>query len=198
MPFETIAVLTAVALLLYAGYGVLWTFFNVYLDAGLHVPTSIIGVLMAVGTLLSGMLALAAPLAMARWGTGVAIVIGFIGMTVALLALALVPHWIAAGVGYVGYLSTMALVEPTLALFGQEAVNRGWRPTMSAALAMAQGASMGAFALGGGYAITALGYQSPYWIAAGLTAAGAVVFWAAFVRGSRQAGRPVDGMTQSV
>jgi predicted MFS family arabinose efflux permease len=185
LPLAVIATLTLAALLLYAGYGVLWTFFNVYLDAGLHVSVSLIGAVMAVGTLLPGMVALAAPLAMARWGKKRTVLLGYVGMALSLLPLALVPHWVAAGIGYVGYLSLMALVEAALTVFAQEAVAPAWRPTVSGALLMAQGASMAALALGAGYTMAALGYQSPYWIAAGLTAAGAVLFWAIFFRRPR-------------
>jgi MFS family permease len=197
LPLAAIATLTLATLLLFAGYGVLWTFFNVYLDAGLHLPTGLIGGVMALGNLLPGMVGLAAPLAMARWGKGHTVLVGYVGMTLSLLPLALVPNWVAAGIGYVGFLCLMALMQPALTVFGQEAVAPGWRPTMSGALLLAQGASMAALALGGGYAISALGYRSPYWIAAGLTAAGAVVFWAIFLRTRKgKSARTVDAASE--
>jgi predicted MFS family arabinose efflux permease len=183
LPLSVIATLTASSLLLYTGYGVLWTFFNVYLDAGLGASSGLIGALMAVGNLLPGVATLAAPLAMARWGKKPTVLMGYVGMAASLLPLALVPHWVAAGVGYVGYLSLMALMQPALTVFGQEIVAPGWRPTMSGALMLAQGAGSALLAIVGGYAITALGFQSPYWIAAGLTGVGALVFWLAFQRG---------------
>ena len=180
LPLAVIALLAVAALLMNAGFGVLWTFFTVYLDADLHAPAGLIGALLAAGNLLPGVATLAAPLAMARWGKARTVLLGYLGMALSLLPLALVPHWAAAGIGYVGYLSVKAMMEPALNVFGQEAVAPGWGPAVSGALVLAQGVSSAALAIGGGYAMEALGYRSPYWIAAGLTAAGAVIFWAYF------------------
>ena len=88
-----------VVLLQVAGEGAARTFFNVYLDAGLHVPTAQIGVLSAAGQLLAVPAALAAPLLMARWGKERTFVLGSLGMTLSLLPLALIFHWGAAGLG---------------------------------------------------------------------------------------------------
>ena len=51
---------------------------------------------------------------------------------------------------------------------------------MSGAVNMAFGLSFSAMALGGGYLIGALGYRSLFLTGAGLTAAGALLFWAYF------------------
>lgn len=62
-PYRMMVVLGVVILLTGMGEGAARTFFNVYLDAGLHTPTASIGVLAAVGQLLAAPAALAMPLA---------------------------------------------------------------------------------------------------------------------------------------
>jgi MFS family permease len=181
-PLVIIGIMALVYLLRSAGEGVMLTFFNVYLDDGMQVSTALIGVVMASGQLLSIPTALAVPLLIARLGKGRTIVLGLWGMALGLLPAALIPHWIAAGIGFASFSATLSIINSTFYVFSQEAVSPGWRPAMSGALTTAQGASLSALALGGGYAITAVGYRSPILIAAGLTMAGALVFWLVYPR----------------
>jgi len=59
-----------------------------------------------------------------------------------------------------------------------ELVSPGWRAVVNGASNMALGSSMSAISLGGGYIVTALGYRSLFLTGAGVTAAGALLFWA--------------------
>jgi hypothetical protein len=70
---------------------------------------------------------------------------------------------------------------------------------MSAALMMGAGSSISAMALGGGYAIAALGYRSLFLTGAGLTAAGGFLFWASFrlPRGELARKPPLDAEKSS-
>ena len=185
LPIVVIALMALTYLLRSAGEGAVMTFFNVYMDAGRHVSTAIVGTVMALGRLLCVPASLAAPLAIARWGKGRTVVLGFCGMALGLLPVALVPHWVAAGLGFAGFYAMLSIISPAFFIYSQDAVSPGWRPAMSGATTMAQGVSMSGLALGGGYAITALGYRSPFLIAAVLSAAGALLFWACFLRGPR-------------
>ena len=65
-PLRLIAFLTLVRLLVVTGVGTLFIFFNVYMDAGLHISTVHIGVPSAIGRLLSIPTALIVPLLTAR------------------------------------------------------------------------------------------------------------------------------------
>ena len=182
LPFAPIAILALVYLLRSAGEAATITFFNVYLDAGLHVSTALVGTVMAVGQLLGVPAALAAPLAIARWGKAGTVGLGFLGMVLSLLPLALIPDWFVASLGLAGFNGMLSLISPAFLLLSQEAVSPGWRPAMSGAMTMGQGVSISALALGGGYAITAMGYRSPFSIAAALAVAGGLLFWACFLR----------------
>jgi len=179
-PYGLIAVMALAVLLQMAGSGSTQIFFNVYLDAGLRVTTAWIGVLWAVGQLLSVPAALAAPLLMTRWGKGRTYVLASLGVALSLLPLAFIPHWGAAGLGFMGVMGLALIASPAITVYHQEIVSPGWRAAMSGATTMAVGLSGAAMALGGGYLITALGYHSPFLTGAGLTAAGALLFWAYF------------------
>ena len=179
-PWGLIALLASFALLRVVGGGAVRTFFNVYMDAGLQAPTSLIGSLAATSRLLPMAAALAGPLLVARWGRVRTVVLGSAGMALAILPLALIRHWGAAGLGLMG-VSTMTLVTyPAFTVYHQEIVPAGRRATVSGAVATAESASSAAMVMAGGYIITALGYRAFFLIGAGLTAISALLFWAAF------------------
>ncbi len=179
-PFGLIAIMSLVMLLRVAGEGATRTFFNVYLDASLHVSTSLIGTLMASSQLLAGLAALTAPLLMARWGKSRTVVLGTIGMALSMLPLALIPHWEAAGLSFIGIFALASITGAAFTVYQQESVSPGWRTVISGAANMALGLSWSTMAFGGGYMITALGYRSLFLTGAGLTAGGALLFWAYF------------------
>jgi predicted MFS family arabinose efflux permease len=174
------ALLALIVLLQVGGEGVARIFFNVYLDAGLRVPTAQIGVLLAAGQLLAVPAALVTPLLVARWGLGRIFVASSLGMALSLLPLALVPHLLAAGFGLMGVLALAAIARPVITVFQMEIVSPAWRAAMSGAGLMAVGLGQAVVAISGGYIIVALGYRSLFLTGAGLTAAGALLFWACF------------------
>ena len=138
-PFSLIALMALVMLLRATGE---WTpniFFNVYMDAGLHAPTSLIGSLVAVGRLIGGVAALAMPFVVKRWGKERTIGLGTMGVALSLLVLVLIPYWGAAGIGFVGAMALVYLVNAAFNLYHQEIVSPGWRAVMSGATFMAMG-----------------------------------------------------------
>ena len=175
-PFGLIGLLAATYLLFGIGQSIPVTFFNVYLDDGLRVPTALVGTLWGAGQLLGGVASLAAPLLMARWGKRRTIVLGALGIAAGLLPLALIPHWIAAGLGHVGLSAITAITIASFTVFSQEAVAPGWRTTMAGAIGVTMGVNYVVTGLGGGYAITALGYRPLFGLTAVLPAAAALLF----------------------
>ncbi|MCL5999480.1 MAG: MFS transporter, partial [Chloroflexi bacterium] len=179
-PVGLIVLLALVILLQVAGEGVARTFFNVYLDAGLSVPTAQIGALAALGQLLAVPAALFAPVIMVRWRHARTYIVSTLGMALSLLPLALIPHWSAAGFGFMGTMMVAATARTVINIFGMEIVAPAWRTVIAGATSMAVGLSWAIMGLGGGYIITALGYPFLFGTGALLTAAGALVFWAYF------------------
>jgi predicted MFS family arabinose efflux permease len=179
-PYGLIAFLVVVQLLQAAGEGAGRTFFNVYLDVDLHSPTYQIGTLLAIGNLLAVPAALITPTAIGRWGDGRIFIWASLGTTLSLVPLALIPHWTAAGFGFVGMMALSSVWRPAFVLYRMRIVLPGWRAVMNGATNMALGLSYFTMSLGGGYVVTALGYPSLFLAGAGMTAVGALLFWAYF------------------
>ena len=175
-PLKLIAFLTLVRLLVVTGVGTLFTFFNVYMDAGLQISTVHIGVVSAVGRLLSIPTALIVPLLTVRWGSGRTAAWASLGTAFGMLPLIFIPHWGAAGLGYIGTIALTSIRYPAFLVYTMERVSPGWRGTMSGAGEMASGLSFSAMALGGGYIIEAFGYPSFFLTGASLTVVGTLSF----------------------
>jgi len=176
-PMGLIMFMALVMLLQLAGKSVTDTFFNVYLDVSLHLSPVWIGALSAVAQLLVVPIALVAPLILMQWGKGWMIIVGPLGMAFSLLLLALFPHWGVAGLGFMGVNALFAITTLAFTICSQELVSPEWRATMSGAMAMAMGLSRSTMAFGGGYLITTFGFSSLFLVGAGLTVAGAILFW---------------------
>ena len=177
-----IAVMAVVAIFQEAGDGAGRTFFNLYLDTELGTSTALIGVLTAIGQLLGAVAALSIPLFTARLGTYRTFVVGALGMAAGLLLIAFIPHWTAAGLGFIILLALSSVTRPTGTLYSMELVKPTWRAAMSGALIMAVGISWTIMALGGGVIIASAGYRSLYITGAVLTTIGALLFWFYFRR----------------
>ena len=177
LPIGMITFMALIIFLLVAGNSTAGIFFNLYLDDGLQLPTTRIGMLAALGQLLGGPVALLTPLAIIRWGKGRTITLGIYGLAVGLLPLAFAGHWAIAGFGFISVTALFSFVIPALTVCQQEIVPPQWRSTMAGAVSMATGLSRAAMALGGGHLITTYGYQSLFLTGASLAAIGATLFW---------------------
>ncbi len=179
-PYRLMILLSLVTLLQLAGEGATRTFFNVYLDAGLRVPTARIGMLAGAAQLLAVPAALATPTLARRLGNRDTVAAGSFGMAFSLLPLVFVPHVGAAGLGFIGMTAMASIRRPAISVYAMEIVPAAWRTAMSSATTTAVGVSWCLVALGGGYLITRLGYASFFLAAAGVTASGALLFLISF------------------
>ncbi len=180
VPYALIIILSVVVMLRFGAWAALTTFLNVYLDDALSASTVLIGLLAAAAQLAAVPAALAAPLAVERWGNGRVITLGSLAMGLVMLPLALVPHWSVAGLGYLGASIAYYLTTGPIRVYSQEIVSPAWRGTMSGALGLGAGLGRSAVALAGGFAIAALGYPSVFLAGAAMAVAGALLYWAYF------------------
>jgi MFS family permease len=188
LPLGLLLSLALAVFLLAVGAGAARSFYNVYLDDALRVPTSTIGILSAVGQLVAAVAALSVPALAARWGHPRVYTAASLGVAVCLLPLALIPHWAAAGLGYLGVMSLNAVTLPVINVYQMELVEARWRTTMSGVTSMANGLSWSAITFAGGYVIAALGYRTLFMVGVGVTVVGALFFGVCFGRQREQDG----------
>jgi Na+/melibiose symporter-like transporter len=185
-PLALIAILGLVGLLSVSGEGTARTFFNVYLDADLSISASRIGAFSAVAQLLALLAALSMPLVAARVGKGRTILLGYVARALSLLPMAILPHWLTAGGGFIGVATFAGLGRPAFIAFHQESVPPRWRSAMSGAATMAASIGFASAALGGGYLAAAIGYRGLFLVGSVVSLAGALVFWARFIVSGRR------------
>jgi MFS family permease len=180
-PYRLIFVLALLHFLSMAGQWIMRIFFNVYLDTELHASTALIGGLAAVSQLL-GVVALAAPLVLARWGNVRTISWGTLGSACAFLPLIFMSHWVGVGLGLMSMGILSNLIGPIFGLFSQEMVPQTWRTILSGAMVTALGVSIAVVAYGGGYVIITWGYPLLFLAGSGFSLAATLLFFAYFRR----------------
>ncbi|MEM7126039.1 MAG: MFS transporter [Chloroflexota bacterium] len=152
------------------------SFFNIYLDAELGVSTPRIGALTALSQVLAIPAALAAPALVNRLGKSATIVWGTAGIAVGLILMALIPHWITAGIGFLGVVGMRSMTRAVLNSYQMEIVALDWRSLTAGVVSTAMGLGYSIMAFGGGYLIVTMGYKGLFLTGAGLAVAGAVMF----------------------
>ena len=177
MPVLIIAMMGLVIMLRIASEGAQRTFFNVYLDEILAMPTAQIGLLAACGQLVGGFAALMSPYFARRWGLEPVIVWASFGMALSTVAFALVPHWAGAAVGYAGLVSFTYIQRPCSLRHTMEVVPARWRETAAGVANMVAGIGWGTMGFAGGFFVSIYGYQSFFLISAALTGISAVIFF---------------------
>ena len=177
-PLYLIGVLALIQLLQAAGESTARTFFNVYLDHGLHVPTHVIGILAATGQLAAVPAALVTPLLIARWRNGPTIIRAALGVACSLLPMALIQRLGAVSFGYTGVLVMATIWRTPVTVYRMEIVSPRWRALMSGASNMSLGVSYAAMGLGGAHIAQNAGYGSVFLVSAILTVLGTLLFWA--------------------
>jgi MFS family permease len=181
-----LALIALVRLLQVSGLAALTTFFNVYLDRELLLPTAQIGAIIACGRLLGVPAALATSALTARFGNRAVVIGASLGTALSILPIALIPHWGAAGLSFIGVIGLSWIRYAASTVYFLELVPPSRRATVSGVTEMAAGITFTALTFGGGYAIALIGYRSLFLAGAILTGLSALVFWRAF--GRRAAG----------
>jgi MFS family permease len=179
-----ILIVALIRVLQVAGVAATNTYFNVYLDAGLLLPTAQIGAIIAAGRLLGVPAALATPLLTARFGNKAVAIGATLGSALSMLPLALIPHWSAATLGFVGLVGLSWIRYAASMVIFLELVPPSRRALLSGVTEMAGGICFTLITFGGGYLIAGLGYRPLFLAAAAVTALSALVFWL-WVRGRR-------------
>ncbi len=177
----TIVLLSVVRFFQVSGIATTGTFFNVYMDTELAVPTAQIGLIAAVARLGAVFAALSTPLLITRFSAPNVVLLASAITTVSLLPLALVPHWGAAGIGFLGVTALASMRYPAFMLFSMTLVPPSWRGTLAGVGEFAGGISFALMALIGGYMIAASGFSALFLLGSSLTLVGTLLFYLWYV-----------------
>lgn len=165
-PLAMFATFAAIVVLLAAAEGTAQVFFNVYLDVALELATVQIGILIGMGRVVGIGGAILAPAVASRLGNGQTVALTSLAAAMALVPLALISHWAAAGVAFVVLNISMATLAPAQYLFMFSLVGERWRLAIASTSIAAGVAGFSLMALGGGYVIARFGYPSIFLLAA--------------------------------
>jgi Na+/melibiose symporter-like transporter len=153
-------------------------FTSAYLDREFGLPTSLIGTVASAGMALSILSALSGPRLARRRGSGNTMRIASLVLALFLLQMSLIPHWLAAGLGYIGMLALSAMWRPAYQVLQMELADPAWRSLMSGVGAMAMSAGFSSMSFGGGYVVGTVGeggYRAVFAIGIGLSLASATL-----------------------
>lgn len=165
-----------ISLLAAPGVAVARTFFNVYLDAELGISPPSIGWMIGLAQLLSVPAALVMPYVLAKTNHVQVFTYTTLGIALALLPMALIPRWEAAGLGYISVVVLVAVRRPAFAVFHQELVAPRWRSTMSAVTTSTALIGFAITSFGGGSLALSMGYTQLFLLGVVVTCISIVPF----------------------
>ncbi|MXV93934.1 MAG: MFS transporter [Chloroflexi bacterium] len=172
-----IAIMTIIRLFQVAGSATAMVYFNVYMDQQLLVATATIGSIAAIGRLTGVPTALLTPRLVRRWGE-VSVIIGSSLVTaLCLLPMALVEHWLAAALGYIGTLALTSIRYTAFVVYILDLVPKAQQSVMAGSGEMAAGLSFSMMALGGGLLLTLFAFRDLFLMGAVLSLLGTLLFW---------------------
>jgi len=176
-PFVSMVPMIVYVILRHSGWATCQAFCTPYMDVGLHLSASAIGLITSVGMLLAILAPLITPRLAARYSNGWTLTMSTLGISISLLPLALIPHWAAAGLARLSILVLSAIWLPAFQVFQMDMVDSEWRSLAYGAVSMAMGLGFGTTSLAGGYIIAAVGYRPLFLLGVGLSLAGAAFLW---------------------
>jgi predicted MFS family arabinose efflux permease len=170
-PLAVLLLLWAVVFVQTAAEGAVRSFFNVYLDSGLHMPVAQIGAVLGAGQLLALSGILVIPRLLGRLGTARALMLSAGLLGVALLPLAGLARPAVATVVFVVVMVLITMNGTGRSVFNQEIVPPRWRTISSATLTIGLAMGWAASAAAGGYVIRLAGFGGLFLLGAGLSLA---------------------------
>ena len=172
-----IVIMTVIRLFQVAGSATAMVYFNVYMDQQLAVSTALIGSMAAIGRLTGVPTALLTPALVQRWGNIRVILGSSLVATLCLLPMALVEHWLAASLGYIGAISMMAVRYTAFIVYILDLVPPKQQALMAGTGEAAAGMSFAMMALGGGFILSAFAFRDLFLLGTLISFIGTLLFW---------------------
>ena len=177
LPLLLITVIFLIRIMQVAGLGTTATFINVYLDTVLEVPTSRIGLLTSISRLIGVPAALLVPRLTDRYGNIATAIAGSFCAAIFILPVAIIPHWVAAGVGFILARMTTSIRFPSFQVYVMEMFEPRLQSLMAGVMGLAAGLSFATMAFFGGFVITRFGFPTLFLTGASITFLGTIILW---------------------
>jgi predicted MFS family arabinose efflux permease len=168
-------------------------FASAYMDREFGLPASLIGMVSSIGMLLAVLAALSGPRLARRRGSSYAMVVASSFLALNLAQMALVNHWLTAGVGTAIALALSALWVPAYQVQQMEMVGPRWRSLMAGAGAVGMSLGFGTVSFTGGHIIASMGFRPLLLVGAALALGSAVLI--TMLRRYGAAAAPVEAAT---
>ena len=175
--FMVIGVMTFIRLFQVAGTATAMVYFNVYMDQQLAVSTALIGAIAAAGRLTGVPTALLTPALIGRWGIVKVVLWGSLLTSLCLLPMALIEHWLAAAVGFIGTLALTSVRYASFVVYILDQVPKQQQAIMAGAGEMAAGLSFAIMALGGGLLLSLFAFRDLFLLGTVFSLTGTALFW---------------------
>lgn len=150
-------------------------FASAYMDLAFGLPAARIGIVLSAGMLLAVLAALSGPRLARRRGSSYAMIVASALLALSLVQMALVNHWLAAGVGTAIMSALAALWVPAYQVQQMEMVGPQWRSLVAGLGAVGMSLGFGTMSFSGGYIVTGLGYRPLFLIGAAMALGSAVL-----------------------
>ncbi len=171
-----IGIMTFIRLFQVAGTATVMVYFNVYMDQHLAVSTAMIGAIAAVGRLTGVPTALLTPALIDRWGIVKVILWSSLLTGLCLLPIALVEHWLAAAIGFIGTLALTSVRYASFVVYILDLAPRAQQSIMAGSGEMAAGLSFAIMALGGGLLLSLFAFRDLFLLGTLFSLVGTLTF----------------------
>lgn len=175
-PTPMLAGLAAVAFLCHSALAGGKAFYSAYLDRGLSMPTSTIGMISSAGLVLAVLGSLNSA-RLGRRSSGQMMVLTSLGLSGSLLLMSAMDHWLPVSVGTIGAFALPAMWMPAFQSLQMEICTPAGRATVVGICSTAMSLGFATMSLGGGRVARLMGYRSLFALAGLVAAASAALLW---------------------
>ena len=168
-----------------ASFASVRAFAPAYLDTVFQLPTSLIGAVASVGTLVAIGAALSTAQVARSRGSIFSMLVSTIAIALSILVMAVLPNWGMVAIGFIGATGMVSMWVASYQLVQMDLVAPEWRSMVAGAGSLAMSLGFGTMSLVGGRIVVAHGYRPLYLVSAGLAFAGALLIVGIFRRITR-------------
>jgi len=148
-----------------------------YMDREFLLPTFAVGAISSVGMALAVLGALSSPGLARQRGSGFPMMVASAGLAGSLLAMALIRHWAAAGLGTISMFVLSSLFVPAYQVLQMEMADPEWRWLVAGAGNMGMSLGFGTMSVAGGYIAATAGYPRVFLLGALFALSSAAAMW---------------------